>query len=103
MKICVCENLNAKKPLDQSLTELKAAGIEAVEIGCGGYPGNDHANAEILRIPPSRHPLKRTSGTRFSSPKKRASTPSSPSRAAPAIIPARNIRTGSPARGRTIF
>ncbi len=48
MKICVCENLNAKKPLDQSLTELKAAGIEAVEIGCGGYPGNDHANADVL-------------------------------------------------------
>ena len=48
MKICVCENLNAKKPLEQSLTELKAVGIEAVEIGCGGYPGNDHANADIL-------------------------------------------------------
>ncbi len=48
MKICVCENLNAKKPLEQSLKELKAVGIEAVEIGCGGYPGNDHANADIL-------------------------------------------------------
>ena len=48
MKICVCENLNAKKPLEQSLKELKAVGIEAVEIGCGGYPGNDHAHADIL-------------------------------------------------------
>ena len=48
MKICVCENLNAKKPLEQSLKELKAVGIEAVEIGCGGYPGNDHANADVL-------------------------------------------------------
>ena len=48
MKICVCENLNAKKPLAQSLAELKAVGIEAVEIGAGGYPGKDHADPEIL-------------------------------------------------------
>ena len=48
MKICVCENLYAKKTLDDSLTLLTAAGIEAVEIGCGGYPGKDHADPEVL-------------------------------------------------------
>lgn len=48
MKICVCENINAKLTLDESLTRLKKAGIEAVEIGCGGYPGRDHADPEIL-------------------------------------------------------
>ncbi len=48
MKLCVVENLNAKMPLEESLKKLKAIGIEAVEIGCGGYPGNDHANPEVL-------------------------------------------------------
>ena len=48
MKICVCENINAKLTLDESLTRLKKAGIEAVEIGCGGYPGRDHADPEVL-------------------------------------------------------
>ncbi len=48
MKLCVVENLNAKMPLEESLKKLKTLGIEAVEIGCGGYPGNDHANAEVL-------------------------------------------------------
>lgn len=48
MKLCVLANLYAKKPLDEALSILKAQGVEAVEIGCGGYPGNDHANPEIL-------------------------------------------------------
>ena len=48
MKLCVVENLNAKKTLDASLTELKALGVEAVEIGCGGFPGKDHANPDVL-------------------------------------------------------
>lgn len=48
MKICVCENINAKLTLDESLKRLKEAGIEAVEIGCGGYPGKDHADPDVL-------------------------------------------------------
>lgn len=48
MKLCVLANLYAKKPLDEALAILKGHGVEAVEIGCGGYPGNDHANPEIL-------------------------------------------------------
>ena len=48
MKTCVLANLYAKKPLDEALAILENLGIEAVEIGCGGYPGKDHADPEIL-------------------------------------------------------
>ncbi len=48
MKLCVLANLYAKKPLDEALAILKAKGVEAVEIGCGGYPGKDHADPEVL-------------------------------------------------------
>lgn len=48
MKICVCENINAKFTLEESLERLKKVGIEAVEIGCGGYPGKDHADPDVL-------------------------------------------------------
>ena len=48
MKLCVLANLYAKKSLDEALAILKAKGVEAVEIGCGGYPGKDHADPEVL-------------------------------------------------------
>ena len=48
MKLCVLANLYAKKPLDEALAILKSHGVEAVEIGCGGYPGKDHADPDIL-------------------------------------------------------
>lgn len=48
MKLCVLANLYANKPLDEALAILKAKGVEAVEIGCGGYPGKDHADPEVL-------------------------------------------------------
>ena len=48
MKLCVPANLYAKKPLDEALAILKSHGVEAVEIGCGGYPGKDHADPDIL-------------------------------------------------------
>ncbi|MDD6275873.1 MAG: sugar phosphate isomerase/epimerase [Clostridia bacterium] len=41
---CLLKNL----PLDQALEYFSSLGIEMVEIGCGGYPGNEHANPEIL-------------------------------------------------------
>ncbi len=41
---CLLQNL----PLDEALKYFKSLGIEMVEIGCGGYPGNSHANPEIL-------------------------------------------------------
>jgi len=48
MKLCVLANLYAKKPLDEALAILKGMGVEAVEIGCGGYPGKDHADPDVL-------------------------------------------------------
>lgn len=48
MKLCVLANLYAKKPLDEALSILKGLGVQAVEIGCGGYPGKDHADPDIL-------------------------------------------------------
>ena len=41
---CLLQNL----PLDEALKYFKSLGIEMVEIGCGGFPGNSHANPEIL-------------------------------------------------------
>lgn len=48
MKLCVLANLYAKKPLDEALGILASQGVEAVEIGCGGYPGKDHADPAVL-------------------------------------------------------
>ena len=48
MKLGVLTNLFANMSLDEALAKFKSMGIEAVEIGCGGYPGNAHANPEIL-------------------------------------------------------
>ncbi len=48
MKLCVLANLYGAKPLDETLSILKGLGVEAVEIGCGGYPGKAHADPDIL-------------------------------------------------------
>ena len=49
MKLCVLANLYGAKPLDEALAKLKSLGVEAVEIGAGGYPGKAHCNpAELL-------------------------------------------------------
>ena len=48
MKLGVFTTLLSNKPLDEALSYFKSKGIEMVEIGCGGYPGNAHANPELL-------------------------------------------------------
>ena len=48
MKLCVITNIFASTPLKEALKKFSALGIEALEIGCGGYPGNAHANCDIL-------------------------------------------------------
>ncbi len=49
MKLCVLANLYGSKTLDETLCRLKSLGVEAVEIGAGGYPGKAHCNpAELL-------------------------------------------------------
>ena len=48
MKLGVFTTLLSNKSLDEALAYFKSKGIEMVEIGCGGYPGNAHADPEIL-------------------------------------------------------
>nr|WP_307990757.1 sugar phosphate isomerase/epimerase [uncultured Niameybacter sp.] len=48
MKLGVFTCLLGDKSLEESLAYFKSKGIQMVEIGCGGYPGNAHANPDIL-------------------------------------------------------
>ena len=48
MKLCVLENLYAGLPFEESLDKLASLGVEALEIGAGGYPGKAHCNPEAL-------------------------------------------------------
>ena len=48
MKIGVCVVLLGDRPLAKALEYLKAAGIESLEIGAGGYPGKAHCNPAVL-------------------------------------------------------
>ena len=49
MKLSVISVLYGDRSLDAALARLKELGVESVEIGCGGYPGNAHCNsAELL-------------------------------------------------------
>ncbi|MCL6547469.1 MAG: sugar phosphate isomerase/epimerase [Alicyclobacillus sp.] len=49
MKLGVFAVLFADRPLEEALAHIAASGLEAVEIGCGHYPGKAHCNpAELL-------------------------------------------------------
>lgn len=49
MKIGVFTVLLSDRPLEEALDYVRDAGCEAVEIGCGGYPGDAHCKpAELL-------------------------------------------------------
>ncbi len=48
MKLGVFTTLLSDKTLEEALSYLTSKGVQAVEIGCGGYPGTAHANPEIL-------------------------------------------------------
>ena len=48
MKLGVFTTLLSNLSFEEALKYFKSLGIEMVEIGCGGYPGNAHANPEIL-------------------------------------------------------
>lgn len=48
MKLGVLTNLFGKLSLEEALTKFEKLGIEAVEIGCGGYPGKDHCDPAVL-------------------------------------------------------
>ncbi len=48
MKIGVITNLLGNLPLEEALEYFTSKGIEMVEIGCGGYPGDAHADPKVL-------------------------------------------------------
>ena len=48
MKLSVLTNLFANLSLDEALAKFEKLGIEAVEIGCGGYPGKAHCDPAVL-------------------------------------------------------
>ncbi len=48
MKLCVLANLFGDLTLDQTLAKLKPLGVEAVEIGAGGFPGKAQCDPDIL-------------------------------------------------------
>ena len=48
MKLGVFTTLLSNLSLEEALKYFTSLGIEMVEIGCGGYPGNAHADPEIL-------------------------------------------------------
>ena len=54
MKLGVFTTLLSNLPLEEALNYFKSLGIEMVEIGCGNYPGNAHANADELLADPAK-------------------------------------------------
>lgn len=48
MKLGVFTVLFANKSFEDMLDHVKASGLDAVEIGTGGYPGNDHCPLDEL-------------------------------------------------------
>lgn len=48
MKLGVFNVLLSDRSLDDALGYLRSLGVEAVEIGCGGYPGTAHCDAVRL-------------------------------------------------------
>lgn len=48
MKLGVLLSALTNMSLDDALTYLESIGVEAYELGCGGYPGTAHADAEKL-------------------------------------------------------
>ncbi|MWC30563.1 sugar phosphate isomerase/epimerase family protein [Paenibacillus sp. MMS18-CY102] len=48
MKLGVFAVLFAGKPFEEALDYIAAKGLDAVEIGTGGYPGNAHCDPDVL-------------------------------------------------------
>ena len=48
MKLGVLTNLLGSVSLEEALKYFQSLGLEMVEIGCGGYPGKDHADPDVL-------------------------------------------------------
>ena len=48
MKIGIFTVLFAGKPFEEALDLIAENGLEAIELGCGNYPGKAHCDPEIL-------------------------------------------------------
>ena len=53
MKVGIFTVLFGDKPFEAMLDYVAEAGCEAVEIGCGGYPGTAHCDARKLLVSPA--------------------------------------------------
>ncbi|MBQ2955825.1 MAG: sugar phosphate isomerase/epimerase [Clostridia bacterium] len=54
MKLSVFTVLLGDKSLDEACKYLSEAGVQAVEIGCGGFPGNKHCEPRDLLADPAK-------------------------------------------------
>jgi sugar phosphate isomerase/epimerase len=54
MKLSVLAVCLADRPLKDALAYLKSKGVQAVEIGCGGFPGKAHCDPEVLLKDPAK-------------------------------------------------
>jgi sugar phosphate isomerase/epimerase len=54
MKIGVFAVLMSGQPLEQVAAYLNGLGVEAIELGCGGYPGNAHCDSADLLANPEK-------------------------------------------------
>lgn len=48
MKLSVFSPALADRNLEEACAFLHAQGVQAMEVGCGGYPGKAHCNPEVL-------------------------------------------------------
>ena len=48
LKLGVLTNVIGETPLPEALACFKSLGAQMVEIGCGGYPGKDHCDPQVL-------------------------------------------------------
>ena len=53
MKLCVLANLYSKLTLDEVLCKLSSMGVQAVELGAGGYPGKNQCDPGKLLADPA--------------------------------------------------
>ena len=54
MKLSVFAVLLAAKPFDEACKYLANAGVQAVEIGCGGFPGKAHCDPKEFLAHPEK-------------------------------------------------
>ncbi len=54
MKLGIFTVLFSEKPFEEMLDYVKEAGVDAIELGTGGYPGNAHCDPGVLLDNPTK-------------------------------------------------